>query len=316
MASLRVCFVRHGETLWNVDRRFQGQLDIPLNSLGIQQAKAVGRHFGSMYHDESDGPIVAIYSSDLSRARQTAVEINVALGEQLEIKLDAALRERDCGEFAGKTPSECVKYASQEFHAFTKRLELDARPANAESLQSMADRIDSFLDRLMTQHCQTKFLSDDEHNNCILPWQSSSHDDLAMAASIDVKSSSFSSIEAPQQDFKSDIKSTVSASSSSTGHSKCLTKNSPIILVVTHGGVLNLVHRRAHGQDLRGPRAAPIPNAGLNWVELSWAVNEIASSEESSSAFTSSSNHRKLKWKVLSWAQTEHLKMDSLDDIM
>lgn len=63
-----ILLVRHGQTDWNIEKRFQGHQDIPLNALGLAQARAVG-------HFLRDHAITHIYTSDLSRARSTAYQI-------------------------------------------------------------------------------------------------------------------------------------------------------------------------------------------------------------------------------------------------
>ena len=65
MEATRLIAVRHGETAWNVDTRIQGHIDIGLNAKGLWQAAQAGRVL-------ADEPIAAVYSSDLSRARETA----------------------------------------------------------------------------------------------------------------------------------------------------------------------------------------------------------------------------------------------------
>jgi broad specificity phosphatase PhoE len=92
-----IYLIRHGETDWNVQERFQGHTDIPLNDNGRSQARqliAVCRHH----------KIEAILSSDLSRALETAQII----AAQLEIKVfqDNGLREAHLGKAQGLTPSE------------------------------------------------------------------------------------------------------------------------------------------------------------------------------------------------------------------
>ena len=57
--------IRHGETAWNRERRMQGHIDIPLSEAGLRQAKALGAALAA------ERPM-AIYSSDLGRARTTA----------------------------------------------------------------------------------------------------------------------------------------------------------------------------------------------------------------------------------------------------
>ena len=84
--------VRHGQTDWNVARRYQGQQDIPLNAEGIQQA----RMLALILNEE---PFEAIYSSDLQRAMQTAQILKE--GREATVKADARLREIGFGEWEG-----------------------------------------------------------------------------------------------------------------------------------------------------------------------------------------------------------------------
>ena len=89
--------VRHGETDWNAERRWQGHADVPLNARGLEQARALGERL-------SAEPVDAIYSSDLSRARDTAAVVGKRLG--VAVVLDADLREIDVGPIEGLTAEE------------------------------------------------------------------------------------------------------------------------------------------------------------------------------------------------------------------
>jgi broad specificity phosphatase PhoE len=91
--------VRHGETHSNRERRFQGQLDVPLSPAGQAQAEALGRWLA-----DRPAPFGALYSSDLRRAAQTAETVAAHLG--LTPILAPALREIDCGEWQGLTGAE------------------------------------------------------------------------------------------------------------------------------------------------------------------------------------------------------------------
>ena len=74
----KIIIVRHGETQDNVERRFQGWIDTPLNETGLSQAQAVA--------DRLKGEIIgAIYTSDLSRAKQTAEAISAILSLSVDI---------------------------------------------------------------------------------------------------------------------------------------------------------------------------------------------------------------------------------------
>lgn len=69
------------------------------------------------------------------------------------------------------------------------------------------------------------------------------------------------------------------------------------VIFVTHGGVLDVLYRRAMNRVLTGPRDAPIPNAGLNWLDLMLADEG-------------------LRWGMVAWGETAHLNDASLDEIL
>ncbi|HEY5099343.1 MAG TPA: histidine phosphatase family protein, partial [Gaiellaceae bacterium] len=89
--------VRHGETDWNAERRWQGHADVPLNDRGREQARVLAEQL-------TGESIDAIYSSDLSRARDTADIVGVRLG--VPVVVDADLREIDVGPIEGMTAEE------------------------------------------------------------------------------------------------------------------------------------------------------------------------------------------------------------------
>ena len=88
---------RHGQTDWNVQNKFQGFTDIPLNSVGEYQASHAARLVVDMKP-------TAILSSDLIRARKTAQALADLSG--LEINIDSRLRETNCGKWEGLTGEE------------------------------------------------------------------------------------------------------------------------------------------------------------------------------------------------------------------
>lgn len=92
-----VILVRHGETDWNRDDRWQGWADPPLNELGRQQAAELAERLRHV-------PFDAVYTSDLERAHQTA-EI-VAAPHGVPVVADAGLREIDVGSWSGLTKAE------------------------------------------------------------------------------------------------------------------------------------------------------------------------------------------------------------------
>lgn len=104
--------VRHGETIWNADRRMQGQQDSPLSERGRAQARALGVRFMTEPFDH-------LYSSDLARAYQTAAAIAERTGH--EIKVDTRLRERAFGIFEGLTAAEMASRHPEEYARFRAR---------------------------------------------------------------------------------------------------------------------------------------------------------------------------------------------------
>jgi broad specificity phosphatase PhoE len=86
--------VRHGETDWNAERRWQGHADVPLSERGRDQAERLAEELENARVD-------AVYSSDLSRARETAEIVGARLG--VPVVLDPDLREIDVGSREGLT---------------------------------------------------------------------------------------------------------------------------------------------------------------------------------------------------------------------
>ncbi len=97
MIAARLWLVRHGQTDWNVQGKIQGHTPTDLNEVGRQQARDLARHF-------SHRKFAALWSSDLPRALSTATIIAEKL--HLKVHTTEALRERDLGEYAGKSWDE------------------------------------------------------------------------------------------------------------------------------------------------------------------------------------------------------------------
>lgn len=98
-AAITVHLVRHAESVWNVERRHQGQADSGLTECGRRQAQQLGL---TLSH-QVPAPDVVI-SSDLSRARETAAPFAARIG--VAVRTSAAFREVDVGDWAGRTFAE------------------------------------------------------------------------------------------------------------------------------------------------------------------------------------------------------------------
>jgi broad specificity phosphatase PhoE len=131
--------VRHGETDWNRDGRWQGHSDTHLNEVGREQAARLADELGR---------IDVVYSSDLARARETAEIVAERLG--LEVEVDARLRERSFGAWEGKTRTEI----EAEFgEAHTRWLAGEGPGADdAEPFADFGARVQSFLEDVQARH--------------------------------------------------------------------------------------------------------------------------------------------------------------------
>ncbi|WP_310627282.1 histidine phosphatase family protein [Limnohabitans sp.] len=185
--------IRHGETAWNRELRFQGQLDVPLNHMGLQQAQRLKIRMAQVLGEwQVQGRLpTRLISSDLQRAQQTAQPVAEVLGHPCI--LNAGLREQCYGMFEGmRSPDIQAQHpeAWQRWLAF----DADVAVAGAETTRAFHTRVMMALQDLALQYAG-------EH-----------------------------------------------------------------VVVVTHGGVLDMVWRHAQALSLNGPRVCDIPNAGLNQV--------------------------------------------------
>jgi len=185
--TTELLFIRHGLTDWNLELRFQGQTDIPLNAAGHAQAARLAARLAAKPHD-------ALFCSDLVRARQTAAPLASAW-QQSAVALPG-LREQHFGVLEGLTAEDIE---AQHPVLWQRWLEADAdfEPPGGESQRRFHARVLDAVRELAAQ----------------------------------------------------------------VGGQR--------VAVVTHGGVLDMLWRSAHGLPLAGHRACDIPNTGLN--RLRWA---------------------------------------------
>ena len=140
--ATRILAIRHGETLWNVDSRIQGHLNIGLNDTGRWQAERLGVAL-------KDEPITAIYASDLSRAHDTALAVSRRTG--VPVQAEPGLRERSFGEFEGRTFAEIETALPEQAKRWRQR-DPSFTPAGGESLLMLKARVLSVAARLAAQH--------------------------------------------------------------------------------------------------------------------------------------------------------------------
>ncbi|MGW2084405.1 histidine phosphatase family protein [Streptomyces sp. NPDC001880] len=125
----RIVLWRHGQTAWNLERRFQGSTDIALTEAGVGQARRAARLLASLKPD-------AIVASDLQRATATAAELAAITG--LEVAHDAGLRETYAGAWQGLTHEEIIGQYGEQYAAW-KRGEA-VRRGGGELETEVADR--------------------------------------------------------------------------------------------------------------------------------------------------------------------------------
>jgi probable phosphoglycerate mutase len=205
MDATRIIAVRHGETAWNVDTRIQGQLDIGLNETGRWQARRVAQALAGE-------PITAIYSSNLSRAWDTAQAISRVTRQTPQPH--TGLRERDFGVFQGKTFTEIEAAWPEQALRWRKR-DPHWTPEGGESLMALRQRITGAAAELAACH--------------------------------------------PGEQ----------------------------IVLVAHGGVMDVLYRAATGQDLQAPRTWNLGNATIN--RLLWTKEGLT---------------------LVGWADARHLEDD------
>ena len=138
-----IYLIRHGETEWNLNGRWQGHADVPLNPLGVRQAQLVAHRFLS-----EQLQVDALYSSDLDRAYQTAR----AIGNTMKLELQALpeLREIDVGRWSGLTYEEIRIHYPDEIAMIEQGHDIPR--GGGESLAALRRRIVAAVESLVARH--------------------------------------------------------------------------------------------------------------------------------------------------------------------
>ena len=140
--------VRHGETDWNRDGRWQGHADAPLNERGQEQARALA---DQLAREE----IAAVYTSDLSRARETAEIIAARVGTPVHV--DPRLREVDVGGWSGLTTAEIRTRFPEDVTRWH-----DGDPSHAfdggETYTAMGERVVAAVAEISARHAGEQVL--------------------------------------------------------------------------------------------------------------------------------------------------------------
>lgn len=135
----KLILVRHGQSLWNLEDRFTGWVDVPLTDQGREEARRAGRKLSSTKIDVA-------YTSVLTRANQTLQLITETMGVTVPVIRDAALNERHYGDLQGLNKARTAeKYGAEQVHIW--RRSYDIPPPNGESLEMTAARTLPFFER-------------------------------------------------------------------------------------------------------------------------------------------------------------------------
>lgn len=130
---MEIYFIRHGQTKWNEEKRFQGHSDSPLTEKGINQAILLGEHLKEIEFDK-------FYSTSLKRANDTAKYIRG--NRDIEIEIFDAFKEISMGEMEGANKDDFVKkYPLQHEYFFTNQIEYDPSSYNGESFLELRERV-------------------------------------------------------------------------------------------------------------------------------------------------------------------------------
>lgn len=136
--------VRHGESTWNADGRYQGQTDVPLSHIGILQASTLAERLTGQ-------SFAAVYSSDLLRASQTAQTVAERLAGSPSVQLDPGLREINVGELSGLVISDI----RAKYPAYLSALQADpwaTRRPGGESMEDLFNRCGETFQTIRARH--------------------------------------------------------------------------------------------------------------------------------------------------------------------
>jgi broad specificity phosphatase PhoE len=138
----QLVLVRHGQTQWNREGRWQGQADPPLNATGRRQARQVAQALSGARPEQ-------LYSSDLRRALETAAIVGAELG--LTVIPEPRLREIDLGRWQGMLAADIKAEGPDEFQRWHDS-PLTTRPPDGEDVRTMAERVLQAVSEIALRH--------------------------------------------------------------------------------------------------------------------------------------------------------------------
>lgn len=135
----KLVLVRHGESLWNLENRFTGWVDVPLTDTGREEARRAGEQLRDLGFDVA-------YTSVLGRAEETLQIMLGVLQQNPPIIRDSALNERHYGDLQGLNKKATAEaFGEEQVHLW--RRSYDVPPPNGEALKDTAARTLPFFER-------------------------------------------------------------------------------------------------------------------------------------------------------------------------
>lgn len=134
---MELYIIRHGQTVWNRERKLQGSTDIELTEEGKRLARVTGENLCGLTFDQ-------VFASPLKRAKLTAELIH--MGKEVKIETDERLREVSFGEFEGLNVDEMLNNEECGFYHFFDRPELYQPAEHGEKLEDVILRGKDFLE--------------------------------------------------------------------------------------------------------------------------------------------------------------------------
>ena len=131
---------RHGQSVWNLENKFTGWVDVALSEKGIEEAKAAGEKLKGITFNEG-------YSSDLKRAQDTlTLALQVCHQSNIPVTYTKALNERMYGDLQGLNKAEtAAKFGEAQVKIW--RRSYDIAPPNGESLKDTAERVIPYFEK-------------------------------------------------------------------------------------------------------------------------------------------------------------------------
>ena len=135
----KLILIRHGQSIWNLENRFTGWVDVPLTKQGEEEARAAAKKMHGMQVDVA-------YTSALRRAQHTLDIILETMGLESPVIRDQALNERHYGDLQGLNKEDTAKRFGADQVKIWRR-SYDVPPPNGEALKNTAERTLPFFDR-------------------------------------------------------------------------------------------------------------------------------------------------------------------------